>query len=420
LEVQQITAAWNTPFVECSICSEQFCTQDCITSLPCAHVFHAGCIRPWLLSFSDSCPLCRQAVGGGSTVSGGLEAPRQSIVDVIAGVWPGDAAPPRSQCGELAEAHHSARGLSSCLPLASPCEASTASGQVHVDSAIPSARGPELEADPAGHHTGAYDMQRRINDMCRRSIGLKSREAESKLAAWKLIKERRAASRAQEQAAHSQLGPSTLAATGGGEHDNAIPNPCPPAPDGACEHDLPCNQNESHHHTRSRAMLAWNESGQAGIHAGGRVHAYVRVKLTASSCKEDGVKLTVQLESDIDRKAQGMANQPLSGAQLSQGLGTPAYRQQVEPAPENSPRSRETPCRDDKKSGAVCMEGSLSVPSKTAMWETRPHQSPHECHSQPARASLPTSEPADFADSDGCGDVWDLDCNITVSAMPYM
>eukprot|EP00873_Tetraselmis_striata_P017283 jgi/Tetstr1/437547/TSEL_026219.t1 len=199
LEVQQITAAWNTPFVECSICSEQFCTQDCITSLPCAHVFHAGCIRPWLLSFSDSCPLCRQAA--------------------------------------------------------------------------------------TQHRPGL--------------------------------------------SAGSSLKRTTLL--------------------------------------------------EAGIHAGGRVHAYVRVKLTASSCKEDGVKLTVQLESDIDRKAQGMANQPLSGAQLSQGLGTPAYRQQVEPAPENSPRSRETPCRDDKK-----------------------------------------SEPADFADSDGCGDVWDLDCNITVSAMPYM
>lgn len=44
---------------ECAVCREAFKAQA--TSLPCKHLYHQECIRPWL-ERHNSCPLCRQAV----------------------------------------------------------------------------------------------------------------------------------------------------------------------------------------------------------------------------------------------------------------------------------------------------------------------------------------------------------------------
>ncbi|KAI8869580.1 hypothetical protein GQ42DRAFT_112898, partial [Ramicandelaber brevisporus] len=44
----------------CSICIEEFATGDSVRVLPsCRHVFHAGCIDPWLTTTSALCPLCK-------------------------------------------------------------------------------------------------------------------------------------------------------------------------------------------------------------------------------------------------------------------------------------------------------------------------------------------------------------------------
>jgi E3 ubiquitin-protein ligase RNF115/126 len=49
---------------DCAVCKEQFKleTEDpdeqVVVSLPCQHIFHEGCILPWLKS-SGTCPVCR-------------------------------------------------------------------------------------------------------------------------------------------------------------------------------------------------------------------------------------------------------------------------------------------------------------------------------------------------------------------------
>jgi len=48
---------------ECAICLDCYSPGAAITSLPCKHAFHSGCISTWL-SASNRCPLCRQAAGG--------------------------------------------------------------------------------------------------------------------------------------------------------------------------------------------------------------------------------------------------------------------------------------------------------------------------------------------------------------------
>ncbi|OQV08922.1 Ring finger domain-containing protein [Cladophialophora immunda] len=44
---------------ECPICTQPFVTNDTIRILPCNHRYHQGCIDPWLLGCSATCPICR-------------------------------------------------------------------------------------------------------------------------------------------------------------------------------------------------------------------------------------------------------------------------------------------------------------------------------------------------------------------------
>lgn len=45
----------------CSICLASFLNGEELISLPCRHLFHPGCIRPWLLR-KALCPLCKACV----------------------------------------------------------------------------------------------------------------------------------------------------------------------------------------------------------------------------------------------------------------------------------------------------------------------------------------------------------------------
>jgi hypothetical protein len=41
---------------------EGYAAGERVLTLPCAHLFHAACISPWLLQFSCICPICRASL----------------------------------------------------------------------------------------------------------------------------------------------------------------------------------------------------------------------------------------------------------------------------------------------------------------------------------------------------------------------
>jgi hypothetical protein len=46
---------------ECSICIKKFVEGEIIRLLKCKHIFHDGCLLPWLEKHSQ-CPNCRESV----------------------------------------------------------------------------------------------------------------------------------------------------------------------------------------------------------------------------------------------------------------------------------------------------------------------------------------------------------------------
>ncbi len=46
-------------FPECSICLEEYRSDDRVAVLPCNHVFHLNCVRDWV-GMHNNCPLCRR------------------------------------------------------------------------------------------------------------------------------------------------------------------------------------------------------------------------------------------------------------------------------------------------------------------------------------------------------------------------
>ncbi|KAF9920876.1 hypothetical protein FBU30_009184 [Linnemannia zychae] len=50
--------------LECSVCKEEFTKSDTLLQLPCKHIFHEDCIKPWL-KVSGTCPTCRYSLVGG-------------------------------------------------------------------------------------------------------------------------------------------------------------------------------------------------------------------------------------------------------------------------------------------------------------------------------------------------------------------
>lgn len=44
---------------QCSVCWEDFQFGENVRQLPCTHIYHDPCIRPWL-ELHGTCPICRQ------------------------------------------------------------------------------------------------------------------------------------------------------------------------------------------------------------------------------------------------------------------------------------------------------------------------------------------------------------------------
>jgi E3 ubiquitin-protein ligase RNF115/126 len=45
--------------LQCSVCWEDFMLGENVRQLPCTHIYHEPCIRPWL-ELHGTCPICRQ------------------------------------------------------------------------------------------------------------------------------------------------------------------------------------------------------------------------------------------------------------------------------------------------------------------------------------------------------------------------
>ena len=57
----RVTAAdlWDAANRECCICGDVHALGSDVWRLPCAHMFHVTCIRPWLAHTACTCPVCR-------------------------------------------------------------------------------------------------------------------------------------------------------------------------------------------------------------------------------------------------------------------------------------------------------------------------------------------------------------------------
>ncbi|KAI8379417.1 uncharacterized protein BYT42DRAFT_326113 [Radiomyces spectabilis] len=46
---------------DCAVCKDEFAKVEQVIELPCQHIFHEDCIKPWL-KMNGTCPVCRHAV----------------------------------------------------------------------------------------------------------------------------------------------------------------------------------------------------------------------------------------------------------------------------------------------------------------------------------------------------------------------
>ncbi|XP_058393754.1 E3 ubiquitin-protein ligase RNF126 isoform X2 [Diceros bicornis minor] len=54
--------------LECPVCKDDYRLGERVRQLPCNHLFHDGCIVPWLEQH-DSCPVCRKSLTGQNTAT---------------------------------------------------------------------------------------------------------------------------------------------------------------------------------------------------------------------------------------------------------------------------------------------------------------------------------------------------------------
>ncbi|XP_012878134.1 PREDICTED: E3 ubiquitin-protein ligase RNF126 [Dipodomys ordii] len=54
--------------LECPVCKDDYALGENVRQLPCNHLFHDGCIVPWLEQH-DSCPVCRKSLTGQNTAT---------------------------------------------------------------------------------------------------------------------------------------------------------------------------------------------------------------------------------------------------------------------------------------------------------------------------------------------------------------
>mmetsp|Transcript_9622 Transcript_9622/g.23126 ORF Transcript_9622/g.23126 Transcript_9622/m.23126 type:complete len:145 (-) Transcript_9622:60-494(-) len=58
----------------CSVCICDFASEDMVRRLPCGHVFHTGCVDPWLQQRA-TCPTCRWSMVAAGDASSPEESP---------------------------------------------------------------------------------------------------------------------------------------------------------------------------------------------------------------------------------------------------------------------------------------------------------------------------------------------------------
>ncbi|XP_060526632.1 E3 ubiquitin-protein ligase Iruka [Cylas formicarius] len=106
LEVVEVTEEQVTANLQCSVCWEHFSFKEAVRQLPCQHVYHENCIRPWL-ELHGTCPICRQNLGNdnGEIVTGqdqsveqatGQAASVQNVLRTIFGPSPNASPIPSS------------------------------------------------------------------------------------------------------------------------------------------------------------------------------------------------------------------------------------------------------------------------------------------------------------------------------------
>ena len=60
-EITQSNLESSNEQKSCIICLNDFALSEKVITLPCLHIFHSNCIRPWLNS-NDECPICKHNI----------------------------------------------------------------------------------------------------------------------------------------------------------------------------------------------------------------------------------------------------------------------------------------------------------------------------------------------------------------------
>ncbi|KAL9556353.1 hypothetical protein MBANPS3_001904 [Mucor bainieri] len=61
LQKRPLTDKEKSQETDCAVCKDQFESQEQVIELPCEHIFHDECIKPWL-KLNSTCPVCRHSV----------------------------------------------------------------------------------------------------------------------------------------------------------------------------------------------------------------------------------------------------------------------------------------------------------------------------------------------------------------------
>ncbi|KAI8057939.1 hypothetical protein BDF22DRAFT_662958 [Syncephalis plumigaleata] len=81
METIKELAAYPNGIPNCAICTDDFTPEEQARKLPCEHIYHDGCIRPWLKQ-SSTCPVCRAPLGANTDNT--AEASRSASDDTVA------------------------------------------------------------------------------------------------------------------------------------------------------------------------------------------------------------------------------------------------------------------------------------------------------------------------------------------------
>ncbi|ORY97783.1 hypothetical protein BCR43DRAFT_523899 [Syncephalastrum racemosum] len=63
---RELTEKERESQTDCAVCKEEFEIHETVTELPCAHLFHDDCIKPWL-KVNGTCPVCRRSLNSESS-----------------------------------------------------------------------------------------------------------------------------------------------------------------------------------------------------------------------------------------------------------------------------------------------------------------------------------------------------------------